>query len=99
MMWQKEFGANHVKNTDYILTSILIFSIIGIVSDYTIVFFVVSIFVTYFIMNKIYDKTIGKKLTLKNPGTSERLFPGVKSTLIFEFDIHSQIGHTSELQS
>ena len=89
MMWQKEFGANHVKNTDYILTSILIFSIIGIVFDYTIVFVVVSIFVTYFIINKIYDKTIGKKLTLKNPGTSERLFPGEKSTLTFEFDNHS----------
>src|SRR5699024_3720485 len=73
----------------YILSLHDALPIFGIVSDYTIVFFVVSIFVTYFIMNKIYDKTIGKKLTLKNPGTSERLFPGEKSTLTFEFDNHS----------
>lgn len=89
MMWEKQFGINHVKNTDYILTAIFIFSIIGIISQYTIAFVVVSIFLTYFIINKLYDKSVGKKLKLKNPHTSQRLFPGEKTVLTFELDNHS----------
>lgn len=89
MIWQKDFGADYVKNTDYILTAILIFSIIGIVSQYTIAFIVVSIFLTYFIMNKLYDRMIGRKLTLNNPKISKRLFPGEETKLTFELNNHS----------
>jgi len=89
MKWEKQFGVDHVKNTDYILTAIFIFSLIGILSQYIVAFIVVSIFLTYFIMNKLYNKSIGEKLNLKNPHVSYRLFPGEETTLIFELDHRS----------
>src|SRR5690625_2804403 len=89
MKWEKQFGINHVKNTDYILTAVFIFSLIGIISQYTVAFVIVSIFLTYFIINKLYDKSVGKNLNLKNPQVSRRLFPGEEAVLTFELDNRS----------
>lgn len=89
MKWEKQFGINHVKNTDYILTAVFIFSIIGIISQYTVAFVIVSIFLTYFIINKLYDKSVGKNFSLKNKQVSRRLFPGEEAVVKFELDNHS----------
>lgn len=89
MIWHTEFGSNRVKNMDYLLTSILFFSVIGIVSQQMMMYIIISIFLTYYMINKIYDKTIGKQLTINNPKTIERLFIGEETILRFELNNHS----------
>lgn len=89
MMWHTEFGTNRVKNMDYLLTSILLFSVVGIIYQHMMMYIIISIFLTYYIINKMYDKTIGKQLTINNPRTTERLFIGDETVLHFELNNHS----------
>ncbi|PAV28649.1 hypothetical protein CIL05_15255 [Virgibacillus profundi] len=76
MKWQKEFGAQHLKNFDYILGAIIIFFLIGIIFNNQIAFIGLGVFAAYLIIHKLYDKEIGTKLELSTPQTTVKLFPG-----------------------
>lgn len=90
MNWRKEFGTdNNMKNMEYVLVAIVVFSVIGIFFHRSITFLIVGVFVAYFVINRLYDRKIGANLDLANARQSIKLFPGEEAELTFEFQNHS----------
>ncbi|WP_163971594.1 DUF58 domain-containing protein [Oceanobacillus halotolerans] len=81
MMWRKEFGYDYTKNMDYLVTAIVILALIGFIMQRSILFMVIGLFVAYLLLNKLYNHTIDKRLELKNPRKSIRLFVDENSVL------------------
>ncbi|MEN2768402.1 DUF58 domain-containing protein [Ornithinibacillus xuwenensis] len=84
MMWRKEVGSEDSNSYDYILIAFITFFLIGVIFRSAIVFIGVGIFAAYLIAYKIYDKSIGRSLVMKNEPTTVKLFPGEEATLKFE---------------
>lgn len=85
MMWERDLGVEHVRSADYSIIAIVIFTLIGTMSQNPIAFIAVGIFVSYYIITKIYDNEAIKKLTLKNERRTIRLFPGEEEKLTMTF--------------
>lgn len=89
MMWRKEVGSEDSRSYDYILLALVAFFLIGVIFKSPIVFIGVGIFAAYLVAYKIYDKSLGKSLSMKNEFTTIKLFPGEEATLKFEIQNQS----------
>lgn len=89
MIWKKDFGTEHMKSFEYVLIATIVFFLIGITTKNPIPFIAVGVFVTYLIVYKLYDRSIGKELYLNNERMTLKLFPGEKSKLTFQLQNHS----------
>ncbi|MEC5424993.1 DUF58 domain-containing protein [Virgibacillus sp. C22-A2] len=89
MMWLKEFGSDQMKSFDNIVAALVVFFLIGIIFQNSIAFIGVGVFTAYLIIFKVYDKSLGEKLILKNPRKTIKLFPGEDSDLTFELENQS----------
>lgn len=88
MMWRKEAGTDDSRSYEYILIALIVFFIIGVIYQSSIVFIGVGIFAAYLIAYKIYDRSVGRSLSLKNRPASIKLFPEEEE--ILRFDIENQ---------
>lgn len=89
MIWQKEFGYDYNKNIDFLITAIIILTIVGLIFRRPILFIIIGLFFTYLLINLWYDRRVGEKLVVDNPRKTIRLFPGETSMLTFEFENRS----------
>src|SRR5690625_1752562 len=89
MMWQREFGSHQMKSFDYIIVAIFVFFCIGILSQNAIAFIAVGVFIVFAVIYRIYDKEIVKKLHLKNPKKTIKLFPGDEAKMTLELENRS----------
>src|SRR5699024_7671566 len=89
MIWQKEFGYDYNKNIDFLIATIIVLTIVGLIFRRPILFIVIGLFAAYLLINYIYDRRVGDRLTVSNPRTTIRLFPGEEDTLTFEFQNRS----------
>src|SRR5690625_4959278 len=89
MMWQREFDSRQLKSFDYIIAAILIFFLIGILFQHAFAFIAVGMFIVFALIYRVYDKEMVKKLHLKNPKKTIKLFPGDEAKLTLELENRS----------
>ena len=89
MIWQKEFGYDYNKNIDFLIATIIVLTIVGLIFRRPILFIVIGLFAAYLLINYIYDRRVGNRLAVSNPRTTIRLFPGEEDTLTFDFENRS----------
>jgi len=88
-MWKREFGASYYKSYDFLLTVLIVLTIVGLIAGRATIFTVIGLFAAYFIAYTVFDKRIKKNIILKNPKHMIRLFPGETDTLYFELENRS----------
>src|SRR5699024_4999115 len=86
MMWKREFGPSYYKSYDFLLTVLIVLTIIGLFAGRATIFTVIGLFAAYFIAYTVFDKRVKKNIILRNPKSTIRLFPGEADTLHFELE-------------
>jgi len=89
MIWQKKFADDYHKNFDTMLLLTFILIAIGLIFKRPLLFAIVGLFLTYMCMHSLYDRNIGKYLSIHNVKETIRLFPGDASTLRIVFENRS----------
>lgn len=89
MMWQREVGSQQLKSYDYVIAAIFVFFFIGVFFQNVVAFVAAGVFTVYAVIYRIYDKDIVKKLHLKNPKQTIKLFPGDEAKLTLEIENRS----------
>lgn len=91
MNWHKEFGYDYHKNSDFLLVTVIILALFGLIANRPILFLIVGLFGAYLLINYFYDKYIGKDLHIVNDRQTVRLFPGDETNLKIVFQNHLMI--------
>ncbi|WP_047979606.1 DUF58 domain-containing protein [Ornithinibacillus contaminans] len=89
MNWRKEVGSEDSSSYDAILLASIVFFIIGAIFRAGIVFIGVGIFAAYLVAYRIYDRSIRKRIVMRNPTTTIKLFPEEKATMTLEIENQS----------
>ncbi|MDY0408826.1 DUF58 domain-containing protein [Virgibacillus soli] len=88
-MWKKEFDVEHIKSFEYVAITAIIFFILGLIYQKPLAIVGMGMFVIFLTVYKIYDRSVGTKLQLKNEPRQVKLFPGEKASLRFEIENNS----------
>src|SRR5690625_1561639 len=95
MNWQKEFGYDYQKNTDFLMLTIIILAIFSMIVNRPILFLIIGFFGAYLVINYFYDKYIGEHLSIVNGRQTIRLFPGDETSLTIHFKNQSIIPYVN----
>lgn len=83
-MWRRDLGPSYYKSYDFLLTVLIVLTVIGLFAEQAAIFTVIGLFAAYFIVYTVFDKRINKNIVLKNPKQIIRLFPGEEDVLTFD---------------
>lgn len=92
-MKQTNWNRNSIENAgqkyDLLLLFVVVLSIISLITNQTLIFLVTGFVAIYVLLIRVYDKRIGRKLTLENKKRSIRLFEGENGNLDLTLYNHS----------
>ncbi|WP_100012423.1 DUF58 domain-containing protein [Lentibacillus sediminis] len=90
-IWRKEFKTDLKEHANHLWVAIIAFLAIGTFFQQPAGFVVAGIFTAYFILNQLYNKYLGNKLTLHTPATKIKAFPDEEVKLTFQLENRSII--------
>lgn len=90
VLWKKDQESyDHNRFIDYFLMSLIVLVVSAVIFRQMMLFVAIGFMVTYLILYYLYEKTLTRKIKLKDRPTSIRLFPEEKMKLSFEIENRS----------